>query len=297
MSYREVLSQAYSLTIRNPLLWLFGLVMLGGFNLSLVNVFSFVRGNELHRLSWMIENSFVSPAAFFLLMIAGVAAFLLLNLIKIIFIAVVHNFLHVQKDDECNLCVKIKGQSENVDKPLPYFTWLKRVMLASALTIALTAGITLAANMVLAASGYESPVAVVINLLFVAVIACVVGTWNIFTSYFVVLHGLNFKTASAAAVDLIAKHARRVAEFVILISIIYTASVVIGNAFIQLWQGGLWGRADLLASLLFMIISVLWLVLNNAFFNVAFLIFFDKIVKATPVAQSSHGLLPANRVN
>ncbi len=296
MSYREVLSQAYSLTIRNPLLWLFGLVMLGGFNLSLVNVFSFVRGNELHRLSWMIEDSFVSPAAFFMLMIAGVAAFLLLNLIKIIFIVVVHNFLHVQKDDECSLCVKITEQSENVDKPLPYFAWLKRVMLASALTIALTAGITLAANMVLAASGYESPVAVIINLLFVAVIACVVGTWNIFTSYFVVLHGLNFQTASAAAVDLIAKHARRVAEFVILISIIYTASVVIGNAFIQLWQGGLWGRADLLASLLFMIISVLWLVLNNAFFNVAFLIFFDKTVKATPAVQR-HGLLPANRVN
>ena len=193
--------------------------------------------------------------------------------------------------------MKMKAQQENVDKPLPYFAWLKRVMLASALTIALTAGITFAANMVLAASGYESPVAVVINLLFVAVIACVIGTWNIFTSYFVVLHGLNFQTASAAAVDLIAKHARRVAEFVILISIIYTASVVIGNAFIQLWQGGLWGRADLFASLLFMIISVLWLVLNNAFFNVAFLIFFDRTVKATPAAQSSHGLLPANRVN
>lgn len=285
MSYREVLSQAYSLTIRNPLLWLFGLVMLGGFNLSLINFFSFVQGDEWHRMPFLVQN-FVSSsiAAPAVMLCAGIVAFFILNLVKIIFISIVHNLLHTKQNNECNLCVQIKAQSGDAKVPLPYFTWLMRVLAASAVTIGLTVGITIAANIILAASEYNNPVAVMMNILLVGIMACVIGTWNAFTSYFIVLHGLNFETASAAAIDLIVKRARRVAEFVIIISLIYSVSVLISHSFIQLWQDG-FNQLDVIIKLMLLVVSVLWLAINNVFFSAAFLVFFDRTVKSTPVEQ------------
>lgn len=291
MRYREVLSQAYSLTIRNPLLWLFGLVMLGGFNLSLINFFSvWPRGEST---SWPLVPGGVfdfAPMDMFAVFAIAIATFIILNLIKIIFIVVAHKFIHSGQTTECDLCVRVKRQAENsasvgpkTFESLPYFDWLVKVLIGSAITIALTVGITLLANAVLSTGSYDTPAAIMLNLMFIAATACVIGTWNVFTSYFIVLHGLGFPAASSAAIDLIVKHARRVLEFVILVSIIYSFSVMIGNAFIHVWHFGFLGEAVMYVRMLFLAVFLLWFAINNAFFNLAFLIFFDRTVKATPV--------------
>jgi hypothetical protein len=275
-------------------MWLFGLVMLGGFNLSLINFFTLVPGGEWKTWPLVAETIFGSHAASLVVLVLVVgAAFVVLNLIKILFIVVAHSFLHHTSGDagstpqiECDLCVKVKAQATN-DEQLPYFSWLVKCITSSAITIALTVGITLAANSVLSASGYDTPAAVIINLLFVAAVTCIIGTWNVFTNYFIVLHGLSFQNASAAAIDLLVKHSKRVAEFVILLSVIYSFSVVVGNVFIQTWHFSMLAHALPLVRLALMAGLALWFAINNSFFNFAFLIFFDRTVKATPAAEKS----------
>lgn len=300
MLYANILKKSYTLAISNPVFWLFGFVMLGGFNLYLINFFTLVPNGEWKLWPESFGAMFHSSLLGLLAAVLGAATiFVILNLIKIIFIVTVHKFLHASSDQnsdkpaECNLCTLIKRQTESKE-PLPYFVWLTRVMIASALTIALTSGVTLAANAVLGARDYDSPIAVIINLLIIAAITCIIGTWNIFTSYFIVLHGMNFQSASSAGIDLMTKHARRVAEFVVLLSVIYTLAVIVGNAFIHVWRFDVIVDSFALLRLLFMVISVLWFAVNNAFFNIAFLVFFDRTVKSTPATQETPAVTPAS---
>ncbi len=291
MRYQEVLSQAYRLTIRNPFLWMFGLVMLGGFNLFLINFFTIVPGGKWKAWPSLMESMAGSPAAGWVVTLLGLAAaFIILNLVKILFIVVAHRLLpghwsesNPDRSPECDLCAKMKRQVESEVSP-PYFAWLGHMLLASGATILLTAGTTLAANAVLSTQGY-SPTAVVINLLFIAAITCLIGTWNAFTGYFIVLHNMSFQTASAASIDLLVKHTRRVVEFVILLSVIYSFSVIVGNAFFHVWHFGFIGEAIPAVRLVFLAAFVLWFAINNSFFNIAFLIFFDRTVKAAPAAK------------
>lgn len=295
MSYREVLSQAYSLTIRNPLLWLFGLVMLGGFNLSLINFFSLVPGGEWKQWLHYTEGFFGSPAASIsIILVTLLVSFVVLNLVKVGFIVTAHRILLLsliprdsndyqnERASECSLCVLEKSQAET-SVTLPYFDWLAKVIAASALTIAMTVGVTLAANLALGYQWHDNSVALIVNLVFVAAVACMFGTWNAFTSYFIILHGLNFKAAAAASVDLLTKHTRRVVEFVILLSVLYSFSVLIGGSLLEVWNSEFIKGANPIIRWVFLVLPLLWLAMNNAFFNIAFLIFFNKTVKSIQV--------------
>lgn len=296
MSYPHILRQSYILVIRNPVFWLFGFVLLGGFNLYLVNFFSVMPNSQWQQWPNAFDAMFSSPAVGMLaVMLGAIAVFVILNLIKVIFVVVAHSFLHSSVKPECDLCVRIKRQVESasesgLDKlvePLPYFSWLTKVILASAVTIGLTLGVTLATNAILGAHEYTNPAAVIINLIFIAAVTCIIGTWNVFTSYFVVLHGFSFQAASSAAIDLLTKHARHVLEFVILLSLIYSFAVLVGNAFIHVWHFGFIGHSTVIVRLVFLIVFGLWFAINNALFNMAFLIFFDHTVKSTPAAAEA----------
>jgi hypothetical protein len=291
MRCQEVLSRAYLLTIRNPLLWLFGLVMLGGYNLFLINFFSLVSGDQWEEWPLSLPSLFhSSPIGIFGILAAVIATFIILNLLKIIFIVVVHGLVHQPSSltdgmpPECGLCERIRQQQMNPIN-LPYLNWLGRVMAASGVTIFLSLGSSLMIDMVLRSQSYDKPVAVIINLLVVAAITCLIGTWNVFTSYFIVLHGMNFGSASSAAIDLLVKHAARVLEFIVLLSVIYSFSVAVGNAFIHLWRTGYLTEFFLGVRALYLAVLVLWFAVNNAFFNVAMFLFFNRVVKATPATK------------
>lgn len=291
MRYREVLSQAYTLTVRNPLLWLFGLVMLGGFNLSLINFYSLLRGENWKELPVLISGFLGHPStAWLAVAVVTVASFLIINLIKIVFVVVLHDLLHESRKDEllvekqCMLCLK-------KEKHLPHLFWLPRVVAASAITVGLTAGIAFAANQFVNMGGYDGPVVISVNLIIIAFVAAMLGIWNAFVNYYVVFHDLNFAQASSAAIDLMVWRARRVFEFIIILSVIHTVSVVIANAFIKSWPDG---------SNIFFIaqaVSIIWFAVNNAFFNVAFIVFFDSLVKSIPAEKPASRLLPENRLN
>lgn len=289
MRYREVLSQAYTLTVSNPVLWLFGLVMLGGFNLSLINFYSIFKSAQWKQWSLVLDYLFSSElVGLGVIFFAVTLAFILLNIFKIIFISQVHGIVHkkgqLEISKKCTLCLK-SGDS------LPYREWIPRVSLASLITVGFSFGISFAANAFINTGGYDGPMVVIINLFFVVLMVVVLGVWNSFTSYFIVLHNLNFERAAIAAIDLMIAKYRQIFEFVVLLSLIHTASVLVTTYFINLPQ--FWGSAFYAVEL----IALAWFALNNAFFNIAFIIFFDSLVKSIPKEESVSRLLAQNRLN
>jgi hypothetical protein len=280
MRYKNILSKAYNLTIRNPQLWLFGLVLSGGFNLSFINFFALVPNSQWKTWPLAMQSLFGGSAVRITAVIfAAIFLFIALNFLKILFIVIAHNLIHVKKEIECNLCLRYDN------KPLPYFTWLNPVMFSSAITIVLTAGITLAINAIIGQGGYSNAAPIIVNLVFIAIMTCILGTWNAFTTYFIILHGFNFEKASQGSMDLIVMRARQIVEFVAILSVIYLASVFIGNSFIHAWQNGIAGMTIFQIQMASLLIFVLWTAINNSFFNTSFLLFFDNLVKSEAVEE------------
>ena len=275
MRYLEILHTAKNLTAKNPIFWLFGLMLYGGFNLYIINFFALFSKSEWQAWPLAIDSMFGSPALSYAFLLLGAAVmFVVLNIIKIIFIVLTHNEMHKVKDLECDLCVKVKAQS------LTYWFWLKSILLTSSITIIITASVTFATSSIIFGFAQDKTAAVVINILFVILVTGIVGIWNLFTSYFVVMHGMNFSRASKAALDLLTLRLRVVVEFVIIISALYSLAVIISNAFIYVWQHGIGGVSDPALRIVALVIFVLLFALNNSFFNVALILFFDKLVKA-----------------
>lgn len=288
MNFRIIFRQAYLLTIRNPLLWLFGVVLLGGFNLSLVNFAALVQNHAWK--TWPLPLHLLSrtePQQIAIVVTTLVIGFIALHFIKLTFIVFAHNLIHKvnvlggntgndasKKNIHCRLCVHVQ------DSTTPLLVWWIRIMIASVITIAITAGISIVVNSLLSRASGNIEAALAINLLFLIIVTCIVGTWNAFTTYFIVLHGQGFKSAIALAFDLLVMHFRRVLEFVVCLSAFYTVAVFVGNAFISVWQHGLTGNMSVEVRGIFLVLFVLWMAINNTFFNIAFLLFFDEIVKS-----------------
>ncbi len=282
MRYTKIFRQSYTLTLHNPLLWLFGLVLLGGFNLSLVNFSALLTGTQWN--TWPVPLHDILAAdeqAIALTVISFAAVFLILNLIKVGFIIIGHNLIHEHNQhhaDECRLCTHLKN------KTTPYSTWWTRVILSSLITLVITGLLSVLVNSLLIPSG--SIGAMIVNLLFLVIVACGIGTWNTFTAYFIVIYDLDFQRAASAAFDLLVIHARRVFEFIILLSAIYTVAVIVSNAFISGWQHGFARGGEGIidtSRFVFLAAFVIWFALNNAFFNLSFLLFFDEVVKSRTV--------------
>jgi hypothetical protein len=275
MRYLQILHTAKYLATKNPIFWLFGLALYGGFNLYLINFFTLFKNEEWK--AWPTSLDVILNGAghgYIFLILAGAVLFTVLNIIKILFIVFAHNEMHKVKEHECDLCVRITSEV------LPYTQWLKYVLIASSITVIITSSVTLTTGSIITMYAVDSAPVVIINLLFVALITCATGIWNLFTGYFIVIHGMNFARASKSALDILVLRMRNVLEFTVLLSILYTAAVLIGNTFIYVWQQGIGGIDTTMVRLIALVMFVLWFAGNNVFFNLAFLVFFDKLVKS-----------------
>jgi hypothetical protein len=293
MRYKEILQAAYRLTKLKPHYWLFGLVLFGGFNLYLINFFALITNGGWK--SWPLSiNAWVDSRilGYLAVILSIVALFVIFNVIKIIFVVVMHGNMHLEKSQTCDLCVKSDEQL------LPYFVWIGKVMLASGITIGITAGLILLTNGIIASQGYDNPGAVVVNVIFITIVACIMGTWNLFTTYFVILHGLKFSDAASSAVDLLVIRTRQVIEFLVILLGIYLVSVLIGDALIDIWHNGFLGFNSPLIHWIAIAFFVVWFGLSNTFFHIAVLVFFDRLVKAIGARKKVvDGQLEPNIVN
>ncbi len=283
MQNKNIFRHAYVLTLKNPLLWLFGLVLFGGFNLYLVNFFALLpdKYNWSSISFWYIFAQISDDAGIFLLI--SIIAFLLLNLVKVNFIVAAHNLIHTTSEDKCQLC----HHRKNLDSPQSrlYAVWWGRILLASLYTVFLTMIFSVPSNIFAVHNSYTNVAAMILNLFALIIVVAAIGTWNAFTGYFIVWYGLGFRAAAQAAASLIVTRFKKILEFVVVLSIIYTISVVIGNAFIHAWQHGVPGLEQGGARVIFLLMFVLWLAVNNTYFNLAFLLFFDSTVTAIPAEK------------
>lgn len=269
MRYTQILHTAKELAIKNPLFWLFGLVLYGGFNVYAVNFFALTNSIEVG-----ISPSLLMPHQYMFLILAGIILFVVMNNAKILFIVIVHNELHDIKQMTCATCVIVSTNNT------PYFTWLRNVLIASSITILMTSTIAYASGFIISAYAQNNGPVIIMNVIFTMLVACIIGTWNLFTSYFVVMHNLSFSKASSAALDLIITRLRIISEFIVTLLLLYGAAAIIGNAFIYVWQEGIAG-ADLFSiRIVALTLFVIWFAFNNTFFNIAFVVFFDALVKS-----------------
>ncbi len=278
----QILRTARDIAIKNPVFWLFGLALYGGFNLYLLNLFTLL--DDATRQSWLIIfNSLLHQNPFWhiIFLLAGVILFLVLNLIKIFFIIFAHNEVHATQDLQCDLCVKVFNQT------LPYGKWLKNVASASGITMCVTGGITLATGYIIAYYAKDNAPVMTLNFLLIALVICAVGIWNLFLSYFVVVHGMNFSQASQSALSLLILRLRQIVVFSLLLFGLYFLAVFIGNTFIYVWQNGVFGNTNFLMRVFALMVFILWFVINNVFFNFAFFVFFDQLVKSNNARKES----------
>ncbi len=262
-------------------MWIFGLVLLGGFNLSLINFAALFQSPQVSY--WELIRSYINALSgeeLIFTATALVVMFAVFHLLKILFFTAVHNLIHNIENNTCRLCVHIKSKS------LRYLLWWKRVVLASIITIVFSAGIGALFNALLSQINSAGIGAMVLNLVFLIILVCGIGVWNTFTAYFIVWHDLNFSSAAKASFDLITVKYKQVVEFVLVLSLIYTLAVFVGQAFINGWHNG-WQGQFLEIRPLFLISFILWTAVNNLFFHMAFQLFFDKTVRSTPAVEEA----------
>src|SRR3954468_22285325 len=131
MNYKAILIQAYQLTLRNPLLWVFGLFLSSGFNL---NIF-YALVSHRSGVVWEAMRQSITGRPI-LVGISGIGAaviFLLGNYLKAWFISEAHERIHTH-GEKCALCVK-REQRQQWQMRLPSFNLLIKVIIASAITI------------------------------------------------------------------------------------------------------------------------------------------------------------------
>lgn len=263
-------------------MWVFGLVLLGGFNLSLINFAALFRTQQFNF--WNFIRNYYEVFSINQLVYIGlvvVILFAIFNFLKIVFFVVAHNLIHKTEGKICRLCVHIDAKS------IPYINWWGRVLLASLITIVLSAGVGALFNVLIVQTGSVGPMAVILNFIFLVLVVCGIGIWNTFTSYFIVWHDLGFSSAAKASFDLITLKYKQVAEFVFVLSLIYTVAVFIGQAFINGWHHGLYQGRFIEMRSVFLAAFILWTALNNLYFHLAFQLFFDKTVRSTVAEEKT----------
>jgi hypothetical protein len=279
MNYVQILRSAFRLTINNPLYWLFGLVVYGGFNSYLLNFFAFQSPATWQE--WLKIFQALGP----LWVLTAVLCFLVAIALKLKFIILVHGLLHEPTSPptavtECALCRRQHEQA------VPWLRLFANALLTSVVTIAATGLIMFLVNVVLTQFESGNMTSTVINTVSALVATALLGAWNLFTSYFIIIHDLNFARAAKAAIDLFARRARIVIEFIVILSLVYILVTLTGNSLISIWNHGLYGATQLVIRILGLGLFLVLFMINNVFFNTAFLVFFDKIVKPLGLRKS-----------
>ncbi len=293
MRYTKILRTAYQITINNPVLWLLGLFLFGGFNFYLLSFFASLTGDSLSSFLIIINDAFaLLPGNFIVTIIVVSILFVVFNAVKVLFIVYAHQYLHISKAKECLLCVV------NEDRSFPVFSWLWKALAASLITIIVNFIFVLIIAALPAKFSAYGNIAMYTNIFLVTLAATVTGAWNMFTNYFVILHNLNFRNAAGSALDLLIEKFRNVLEFILILGIVYALCAMIGNVMINIWRTGYLGVETLYVKTIFAGLFVIWFALTNTFFAAAMLVFFDHLIKAvTSNKTAKNRQLPVNVLN
>ncbi|HMQ01740.1 MAG TPA: hypothetical protein PKD79_01570 [Candidatus Doudnabacteria bacterium] len=289
MTNQQILVQAARITLTYKPLWWLGIFLSSGFNF-----------HAWYGVQWLSQNRFAQIAAdqlillsssmIALLLTAGfIIGLLLVNFMKLVFFAHVHSELHDAKLGQCLFCNEVKEQSVwRAIKNNPKL-WLRTVG-ASLLTITSTLSVIGLFHFYATHSEFQFlKSALMIVSLVVVLIA--ISWWNLLVVLFMMWYRQNFWRSAGLAVELLINRFRQVAVITILSTAIFIVSLVAGSVIIMqipnmlaatpnlLFTPAVFDSWRILVNLVTAVIFVIWLVLNNIWFNVVMALLFDNLVK------------------
>lgn len=300
MTKLAILQQATKITLNRKSLWLFGIFLTSAFNLH-----TWYAGQWLSeaRLFSRLSDVFLEHNSILLIglgLTAVVMGFVIINFSKLMFLGLVHNCLHDVAQRTCPLCIELTSSS------IAKYLWNKKIVLvhtigASVITASVTMAIVGGFRFYSIHSQYSlwKALLLLISVLFALVL---ISWWNLLTALFIFWHRQNLAKAAMLSADLISSKFRSIAGITVLATIVFLSSIAAATA--VLWQlpmllgsppefllpGPAVAAWQIVVSALAAGIFLLWLLLNNVWFNVVMISWFNNQVVVSKTPESLQNL-------
>jgi hypothetical protein len=291
LSYSQIVKTSYQITVQNPLLWLFGLFVVGGFNLNFL-YFQDIPFKEAQNqislpelLQFFQSHPGMLAALSASVFLVSVLLLVLTNWCRIVLVLSTRSIMEKGKPE-------IAGQV----RKSPKFLWrvIKISLLTSALMFVVSAGLLGTPFWLVKNPVYQAQLWT-IGVVFLIPLAFTISSVNIFTTFFAVVFNQNVRKALNLGTDLFVTHWAKILGLSAVLMVIYSACFAGGVSIIYLARVVfrlILSLSDTLGIFHFsaMIIAAqvltgvfLWVLLSglNVFFNTALLLLFLQLT--TPI--------------
>ncbi len=229
-SYTKILKDAYNITVKNPVLWFFGLFLFGGFSFIFLNFydFSLKRFQNQATLGDVVNylgshpGTLIGLIVVFLLFAAGVL--LITNWSRVMLVLAVQSILETKSTE---LVKQIKSSRQ------PLWPVIKVSLITSAITIIAGIGFLLAPFWWIANVVYQSTLWTVGLVVFIPM-AFTISCINIFTSFFVIVFKQGVGKALNLGTDFFIVNWSKILGISVVLMVIYSVSFISGIAIIYL---------------------------------------------------------------
>jgi len=307
--YWSILKHSYRVTIHNPVLWLLGLFLAGGFNINFfywANLRLRWRTSGEIAVNWLQQNLHTTHAVIGGgAVIIGVAAIIILaNWAKVVFVLHTSNILKLKR-----MRPSVPDNAEPVTAVRESPNYLFSVTCMSLFTMVATAVVVTvlggASQVLFDSRGVIWLVAALVFVAFVFFFSCL----NIFASFFIIFYRKQFGAALNLSLDLIVSRSLVIFEMAIILMVVYGLCFFAGTSILFIFRtatigllgplvqnglvsaGAYYGLITALSGLLLWV----WLAMVNTFFNVSLLLLFTRLVQPPyhPEFKSLLANLPA----
>jgi len=296
MNNLEIITSAARLTLTHKPLWLLGIFLSSGFNLHAWYGMQWLPQNQLFvfmRDLWMSSE----PVVIWLLslLIAG-AVLVLVKFMKLLFFGYTHNQIHKVENLECVFCRKVKDTT--IFKLVRSNTQLiVRTVITSLITISSTVAV-LSAFQFYSTHAEFSFIKSVLMIASLIVVLVGISWWNLFTVLFMMWHDLSLPKAAALSFETILIKSKRIVVVTILATVIFALIMMTGSSAILqiptylasapnfLFSEMFFNSWQVLVSITTGILLVVWLILNNIWFNLVMVLLFNEVIKPSKSAEA-----------
>jgi hypothetical protein len=293
LSYTDIIKKAYHITRRFPVLWLFGFFVVGGFSLNFLHFQNGTAEKLSQPFSWSQAQVFFQTHPAVLagisvsLLIISVGGLLLTNWCRVMLVLLTNEVL---EKPNMNVPAQIKASKK------PLWPVIKVSLLTSLMLILVVAGLLgapLWSNLDASSKTALWSIASVIFLPLAFTISCV----NIFTTFFIVLHKMPFRSALNAGTDFFLVNWNKVLGLGFVLGVIFLAGSSVGGAivyfsrllisFVQLSDLGFGTVSATIVIIQSVAAAILWLILAilNVFFNTSLQLLFLQLVTPTKAEE------------
>lgn len=289
MKNSEIIKITFHLITTKTKLWFFGIFLSSGFNVHIWYLASWLKRSGY----FSIFASYLTQANQIYLWVCFSIAFMVCMLVfvvlKLWFLAILHPLIHSNVQEQCNICI-LKGRNISDVKLVFRNRVIWQVFLTSLITIGFTTAVLSALNLYFMKSEpvITTQIVLLLSLLFILV---AVSLWNLSTTILIFYYNLNFPKASAFATDLLLINIKKVTGFTatlttlfILVTtagglVLFHISKLLGATPVLLFTDNLQSAWQWLVYAVATTLFLLWLAINNIFFNINLVILFDSFIK------------------